>query len=89
MQIAILILVFILLLGALAWHGGRGLWTQRNSPKSKLYYTMAAGLGFGLLWAIEVAKTSEISPEPFPIFALVFAGGLYRRYQMYLQQNPV
>ncbi|MCY3615489.1 MAG: hypothetical protein OXH03_10425 [Bacteroidetes bacterium] len=89
MQDAILILVFFLLLGALAWHGGRGLWTQRNSPKSKLYYTMAAGLGFGLLWAMELARSPEISIEPFFIFAVIIASGLYRRYQMYLQQNPV
>ncbi|MDE2770583.1 MAG: hypothetical protein OXI44_05350 [Bacteroidota bacterium] len=89
MQLAILILVFVLLLGALAWHGGRDLWTQRNSPKSKLYYTMAVGLGFGMLWAIEIAETSEFTIEPYFIFAVVIASGLYRRYQMYLQQNPV
>ena len=89
MQLAILILVFVLLMGALAWHGGRDLWTQRNSPKSKLYYTMAAGLGFGMLWAIEIAETSEFTIEPYFIFAVVIASGLYRRFQMYVQQNPV
>lgn len=50
---------------------------------------MAAGLGFGLLWAMELARSPEISIEPFFIFAVIIASGLYRRYQMYLQQNPV
>lgn len=88
MKIAILILFFILLLGALAWHGGRDLWTQRNSPKSKLYYTMAGGLGFALLISTEMATSPEKSIGPILIIGVVMMSGISRRYREYLQQNP-
>lgn len=87
MQIAILILVFITLLGVLAWHGGRDLWTQRDSPKSKLYYTMAAALGFGLLFSIEMVTSPEM-PTDLLVMGVIFVGGLSHRYRIYKQQNP-
>ncbi len=88
MQIAILILVFITLLGALAWHGGRDLWTQRDSPKSKLYYTMAAALGFGLLFSLEMVTSPEM-PTDLLVMSIIFVGGLSRQYRLFRQQNPV
>lgn len=88
MQIAILILVFITLLGALAWHGGRDLWTQRDSPKSKLYYTMAAALGFGLLFSIDMVTSPEM-PTDLLVMGVIFVGGLSRQYRLFRQQNPV
>lgn len=88
MQIAILILVFIILLSALAWHGGRDLWTQRNSPKSKLYYTMAAALGFGLLFSIEMVTSPEM-PTDLLVMGVIFVGGLSRQFRIYKQHNPV
>ncbi len=88
MQIAILILVFIALLGALAWHGGRDLWTQRESPKSKLYYTMAAALGFVLLFSIKMVTSPEM-PTDLLVMGVIFVGGLSRQYRLFRQQNPV
>ena len=88
MQIAILILVFISLLGALAWHGGRDLWTQRNSPKSKLYYTMAAGLGFALFFSIEMVTSPETPTGPFLLISAIVLSGISRQYRLYRQQNP-
>ena len=89
MQIALLILIFILLLGALAWHGGRDLWTQRSSPKSKLYYAMAAGLGLVMLVSSEMASSPELSIGPFLIMAGVVMSGVSRRYREYRQQDQV
>ena len=88
MQIAILILVFITLLGALAWHGGRDLWTQRDSPKSKLYYTMAAALGFGLLFSMEMVTSPEM-PTDLLVIGVIFVGGLSSRYRIYKKHTPV
>ena len=87
MQLAILILVFITLLGALAWHGGRDLWTQRDSPKSKLYYILAAALGFGLLFSIEMVTSPKI-PWTLLVIGVIFVGTICRRYRIYKQQNP-
>ena len=84
MQIAILILVFITLLGALAWHGGRDLWTQRHSPQSKLYWTIAAVLG---LIAIDLATSSEISIVTFIIAGAAW-GSILHNYRINRQQNP-
>jgi hypothetical protein len=90
MRIAILILVFISLLVALAWHGGRDLWAQKDSAKSKLYYVMAAALGFTLLCTMQVARSSEISTtEPPLIMAVIFVGALSYQFRLYRQQNPV
>jgi len=50
---------------------------------------MAAGLGFGLLWAMELARSPEVSIEPYFIFAVVIVGDLYRRYREYRQQDQV
>lgn len=88
MQIAILILVFISLLGALAWHGGRDLRTQRNSPKSKLYYTMAAGLGLALLFSTEMVTSPETPTGPILVMGAVVVSNISRRYRIYRQQNP-
>ena len=89
MQIALLVLIFILLLGALAWHGGRDLWTQRSSPKSKLYYAMAAGLGFVMLVSSEIASSPEITIGPVLIAVVVVMSGVSRRYRKYRQQDQV
>ena len=89
MQIAILILIFILLLGALAWHGGRDLWTRRSSPKSKLYYAMAAGLGGIMLVSSEMASSPEILTGPILIMVVVVMSGVSRRYREYRQQDQV
>ncbi|MCY4673990.1 MAG: hypothetical protein OXD43_09560 [Bacteroidetes bacterium] len=89
MQIALLILVFIILLGALAWHGGRDLWTQRSSPKSKLYYGMAAALGLVVLCSTDMTTSSEISTGPFLVIAVVIAGSISRRYRIYRQQHSI
>lgn len=84
MQIAILILVLITLLGALARHGGRDIWTQRQSPKSKIYWTIAAVLG---LIAIDLATSSEISTAALIITGVAWAS-IIRNYRIYRQQNP-
>jgi hypothetical protein len=89
MQIAILILVFITLLGALAWHGGRDLWTQWDSPKSKLYHAMAGTLGFALLFSIEMVTSPEPPTGPVLIIAAIVMSGITRQYRLYRQQNPV
>jgi len=89
MQIALLILIFILLLGTLAWHGGRDLWTQRSSPKSKLYYAMAGGLGVVMLVSSEMASSPELSIGPLLIIAVVVMSGVSRRYREYRQQDQV
>ncbi len=88
MQFAILILVFITLLGALAWHGGRDLWTQRDSPKSKLYYTMATALGAATLLAIITVTSPETPTDPILATCVIFLGGISRRYRIYKQHNP-
>lgn len=84
MQIAILILVLITLLGALAWHGGRDIWTQRQSPKSKIYWTIAAGLG---LIVIDLATSSEISIVTVLVVGAM-GGSIINNYRIYRQQNP-
>lgn len=84
MQIAILILVLITLLGALALHGGRDIWTQRQSPKSKIYWTIAAVLG---LIAADLATSSEISTAALIITGVAWAS-IIHNYRVYRQQNP-
>ena len=88
MQIAILILVFITLLGVLAWHGGRDLWTQRYSPRSKLYYTLAAALGLALLFSTEMVTSPETPTWPIFVMGAFLVSSISRRYWIYRQQNP-
>ncbi len=89
MQIALLILVFITLLGALAWHGGRDLWTQRDSPKSKLYYAMAGALGMAMLFTIKMVTSPETPTNLILFMYVVFTAGISNHYRIYKQQNPV
>lgn len=83
MQTAILILVFITILGALAWHGGSDVWTQRQSPKSKIYWTIAAGLG---LIVIDLATSSEISIVTILVVGAMWAS-IINNYRIYRQQE--
>ncbi len=89
MQLAILILVFVILLGALAWHGGRELWTQRDSPRSKLYYGMAGTLGMVMLATIKMTTSSEIPTGLWFMVVVFITIAISRHYQIDRQQYSV